>query len=76
MIMWLSKPLYESLPYYYAVVGAIILVLSFYLENWYWQTILAGIGLASVIAGLVVWLRRRGYRQSRSRRAMDDLSQS
>ena len=74
--MWLSKPLYESLPYYYAVVGATILVLSFYLENWYWPTILAGIGLASVIAGLVVWLRRRGYRQSRSRRAMDDLSQS
>jgi Flp pilus assembly protein TadB len=74
--MWLSKPLYESLPYYYAVVGAIILALSFYLENWYWPTILAGIGLASVIAGLVLWLRRRGYRQSRSRRAMDDLSQS
>ena len=74
--MWLSKPLYESLPYYYAVVGATILVLSFYLENWYWPTTLAGIGLASVIAGLVVWLRRRGYRQSRSRRAMDDLSQS
>ena len=74
--MWLSKPLYESLPYYYAVVGATILVLSFYLENWYWPTILAGVGLASVIAGLVVWLRRRGYRQSRSRRAMDDLSQS
>ena len=74
--MWLSKPLYESLPYYYAVVGVIILALSFYLENWYWPTILAGIGLASVIAGLVLWLRRRGYRQSRSRRAMDDLSQS
>ncbi len=74
--MWLSKPLYESLPYYYAVVGSIILALSFYLDSWYWPTILAGIGLASVIAGLVLWLRRRGYRASRSRRAMDDLSQS
>jgi hypothetical protein len=74
-MMWLSKPLYESLPYYYVVVGAILLASSLYLDYWYWPTIFAGTGLASVIAGLVVWLRRRGYRQSRSRRALDDSSQ-
>ncbi len=75
-MMWLSKPLYESLPYYYVVVGAIVLTLSLYLDYWYWPTIFAGIGVAAVIAGVVVWLRRRGYRQSRSRRALDDSSQS
>ncbi|MEE8238024.1 MAG: hypothetical protein V3S67_06900 [Gammaproteobacteria bacterium] len=75
-MMWLSKPLYESLPYYYVVVGAIVLTLSLYLDYWYWPTIFAGIGVVAVIAGLVVWLRRRGYRQSRSRRALDDSSQS
>ena len=75
-MMWLSKPLYESLPYYYVVVGAIILTLSLYLDYWYWPTIFAGVGVVAVIAGLVVWLRRRGYRQSRSRRALDDSSQS
>ncbi len=74
-MMWLSKPLYESLPYYYVVVGAIMLASSLYLDYWYWPTIFAGTGLAGVIAGLVVWLRRRGYRQSRSRRALDDSSQ-
>ena len=74
--MWLSKPLYESLPYYYVVVGAVMLALSLYLDYWYWPTIFAGIGLTGVIAGLVVWLRRRGYRQSRSRRALDDSSNS
>ncbi len=75
-MMWLSKTLYESLPYYYVVVGAIVLTLSLYLDYWYWPTIFAGIGVVAVIAGLVVWLRRRGYRQSRSRRALDDSSQS
>ncbi len=71
-MMWLSRPLYESLPYYYVVVGLIILASSFYLDYWYWPTILAGVGLAGVVAGLVLWLRRRGYRLSRRRRPLDD----
>ncbi len=40
-MMWLSKPLYESLPYYYVVVGAIMLASSLYLDYWYWPTIFA-----------------------------------
>lgn len=69
--MWLSKPLYESLPYYYIVVGVFALASSLYLNYWYWPTIFAGVGLVSVVAGLVVWLRRRGYRLSRSRRPLE-----
>ena len=75
MIMWLSRPLYESLPYNYFAVGLMALAGSFYLSYWYWPIISAGIGLASLIAGLVVWLKRRGYRHSRSRQAMDDAPQ-
>ncbi|MEE8093936.1 MAG: hypothetical protein V3T47_06835 [Gammaproteobacteria bacterium] len=71
-MMWLSKPLYESLPYYYIAVGFFVLASSFYLDTWYWPAILAGVGLAGMVAGLVVWLRRRGYRLSRSRLPLDD----
>jgi protein-S-isoprenylcysteine O-methyltransferase Ste14 len=75
MIMWLSRPLYESLPYNYIVVGLVALAGSFFLSYWYWPIISAGVGLASLIAGLVVWLKRRGYRQSRSRQAVSDSAQ-
>jgi len=69
--MWLSKPLYESLPYYYFAVGLAVLASSFYLNYGYWPIICAGVGFASLVAGLVVWLKRRGYRRSRSRRAVN-----
>ena len=74
-MVWLWRPLYESLPYYYIVIGLLGLALSFYLNTWYWPTICAVVGLASLVAGLVLWLKRRGYRQSRSRRPVDDSSQ-
>ena len=75
MMMWLSRPLYESLPYNYIAVGLIALAGSFFLSHWYWPVISAGIGLASLIAGLVVWLKRRGYRHSRSRQPVSNSAQ-
>jgi len=75
MIMWLSRPLYESLPYNYIAVGLIALAGSFFLSYWYWPIISAGIGLASLIAGLVVWLKHRDYRHSRSRQAVGNSAQ-
>jgi len=65
--MWLSKPFYESLPYYYIAVGLIALIASLYVNHWYWPLIGTVVGLGSLVAGLVVWLRRRDYRRSRSR---------
>ncbi len=75
MIMWLSRPLYESLPYNYIAVGLIALAGNFFLSYWYWPIISAGIGLASLIAGLVVWLKRRDYRHSRRRQAVGNSAQ-
>ena len=60
--MWISKPIYESLPYFYLLVGAVCLAASLYLNHWYWPEICFGIGLGSLVAGLVVWLKRRDYR--------------
>ena len=60
--MWLSKSIYESLPYFYLLVGAITLAASMYLTYWYWPSICFTIGLLSLVAGLVVLLKRRDYR--------------
>ena len=63
--MWLSKPLYEALPYYYMAAGVIALAASTYLDYWLWPLICIGVGLVCLIAGLVVWLKRRDYRRRR-----------
>ena len=43
--MWVSKPIYESLPYFYLLVGAVSLGSSMYLNYWYWPTICFVVGL-------------------------------
>ena len=61
--MWLSKPIYESLPYIYLVMGACALGLSMYLN----YTIGFVIGFVCLVAGLVVLLKRRDHRADRRR---------
>ena len=68
--MWVSKPVYESVPYVYLVSGASMLGLSVYLDYWYWPTICLVLGVGCLVAGLVIWLRRRDYRQRRD--SVDD----
>ena len=65
--MWLSKPIYESLPYFYLIVGAIALGASMYASHWYWPEICFGVGLLCLVGGLVVLLKRRDYRSSDGR---------
>ena len=52
--MWVSKPIYESLPYFYLLVGALTLGASMYLNHWYWPTICFVVGLGCLVAGLVM----------------------
>ncbi len=66
-MMWLSKPIYESLPYFYLLVGAVSLATSMYLNHWYWPTICFVVGLGCLVAGLVVWLKRRDHRDQDKR---------
>ena len=65
--MWLSEPIYESLPYYYMALGLVAGIGSYRLDVWYWSEILALAAAASLVTGLVLWLKRRDYRRSRSR---------
>jgi hypothetical protein len=60
--MWLSRPLYEALPFYYVALGLIALVARLYVTYWYWPLICTVVGIGSLIAGLVVWLKRRDHR--------------
>jgi uncharacterized membrane protein YdbT with pleckstrin-like domain len=60
--MWVSKPIYESLPYFYLIAGAICLGASMYFYHWYWPTICFVVGMVCLVAGLVVLLKRRDYR--------------
>jgi len=65
--MWISKPIYESLPYFYLFAGAVSLAASMYLNHWYWPTICFATGLCCLVGGLVVLLKRRDFRTGQRR---------
>ena len=69
--MWLPKSLYESLPLLMMAAGAAALLAAFRMQQPYWPEACAGGGLFLVICGLVLMLRRKGYRTSRSRLDFD-----
>ena len=62
--MYLSKPIYEALPYYYVALGAVALIARLYVDWWYWPAICLIVGVLAIGAGVFVWLKRL-----RSRRA-------
>lgn len=69
VVMWLSKPIYEGLPYFYLLVGVLTLAASMYVNHWYWPTISFVTGVFCLVAGLVVLLKRRDARMSDKRGA-------
>jgi hypothetical protein len=60
--MRLSRPVYESLPYVYMGLGAGALVFSYYWRVPVWSDVVVGVGLLSLVCGLVLVLKRRDYR--------------
>jgi hypothetical protein len=60
--MWLAKPVYEALPFYYIALGLVALLAPLYVTYWYWPAICTIVGAASVLAGGVVWRTRRRHR--------------
>lgn len=69
--MWVSKPIYESLPYFYLLTGIISLSASMYLNHWHWPSICFALGLSSLVGGLVVLLKRRDHRVQERNRSRD-----
>ena len=60
----LNKTLYESLPLLYAALGTTLLWLSYHYRDRGWSTLCALAGLMGLVAGLMVWMRRRDYRDN------------
>ena len=65
--MWISEPIYESLPYFYLLAGVISLSASMYVNHWYWPTICFVTGVVCLVGGLVVLLKRRDSRVTHRR---------
>jgi uncharacterized membrane protein YfcA len=70
--MWLAKPFYESIPLVLVICGLAGLLIAAYVDSWYWAEIGSAFGLVGLLAGIVLLLRRRGYRASRSRISLED----
>lgn len=60
--MWLSKPVYEALPYYYGALGLIALAARLYVDYWHWPLICTVVGVGSLAAAVFVWVKRRDHR--------------
>ena len=65
--MWLPAPVYEALPTAYLVIGALFLGGAFYVGIQGPATLFyAGLGIANVLYGITVHMRRKQSRQSRT----------
>ena len=60
--MWLARPIYEFLPYLYMLVGVVLLGAAWVVERSTLPSVFLVVGTLSILAGLVLWLRRRDYR--------------
>jgi hypothetical protein len=73
--MWISRPLYELLPYLYMLLGAALLVAAWLVQLQVWPSIFLAVGALSLMGGLVLWLRRKDYRTKQAEydsRSLDD----
>jgi hypothetical protein len=58
----LSKPVYESLPWLYALAGGLLIAASYQLHSGVLSVLLLIAGTLGLVGGAAVWLRRRDFR--------------
>ena len=64
--MQFSKPVYESLPWLYALVGAALIATSYQLHSGLLSVLLLLAGVLGLVGGAAIWLRRRDFRATRA----------
>jgi hypothetical protein len=62
--MWISRPVYEVLPYLYIAAGGVIVAAAWWMPVERLPSIMLVVGALMVVAGLVIALKRRDYRAS------------
>jgi hypothetical protein len=65
--MWLAKSIYEPLPAIYVVAGALCIGFGMLMATRMLEALFVVPGIALVVSGLVLALKRWAYRRSRSR---------
>ena len=73
--MWIARPIYELLPYVYMTVGAVLIGVAWFLNMETVPGVLLGLGALSLLAGIVLWLRRKDYRTTQAEytsKSLDD----
>jgi hypothetical protein len=65
--MWLAKSIYEPLPAIYMVAGASCIGFGMLAGTLLLEALFVVPGIALIVSGLVIALKRRAYRRSRSR---------
>ena len=65
--MRLARSIYESLPYFYMLIGSGALLASYLWRAEYWSDLVAGFGLIVLVTGLALALRRRDFRIQKRR---------
>ena len=71
--MWLPGPVYEALPYAVILAGALLAAAGYFSGAQWMQTWLLVAGALLGVVGVVLMLKRRDYRMSRSRVKYDRL---
>jgi membrane associated rhomboid family serine protease len=67
-----SRPVYEGLPWFYIACGIAALAGSYLLSPGGLSVVAGVAGLAALLGGIVILLRRRDYRELRSQYADPD----
>ncbi|HKE94544.1 MAG TPA: hypothetical protein VKB34_09585 [Povalibacter sp.] len=73
--MWIARPLYELIPYIYMIVGLLLLGAAWLLNAEFLPGIFLLVGSLSLLAGIVLWLRRKDYRTTQAEynsKSLDD----
>jgi hypothetical protein len=73
--MWIARPLYELIPYVYMLVGLVLLGAAWLINMETLPGVLLLLGSLSLLAGIVLWLRRKDYRTTQAEytsKSLDD----
>ena len=73
--MYLPRGIYELLPYLYAALGILLCAVSYFGKEGLLSDVELGVGIAGVLLGLVLILRRRTYRDDAARYHHDSLDE-